>query len=213
MLWYNVIINLCARLFFATILFSLLCRTSVIRNTINTLAKNNLSKLKFIAIFVAFSLVDAFFGAQLVTRCINNQLVFVMVSGLIGGPIVGTATGLISSILAFFLVPYAPFSYHYILVILIGLIAGFFANWLQKQHAIYADASILGLMFTFFYIVINISFNTTTLPNSYTVEDLLFPILFSYSIGAGAFMGILEDFYNQQEKIRRLYNQLEQKIK
>lgn len=74
MLWYNVIINLCARLFFATILFSLLCRTSVIRNTINTLAKNNLSKLKFIAIFVAFSLVDAFFGAQLVTRCINNQL-------------------------------------------------------------------------------------------------------------------------------------------
>lgn len=60
MLWYNVIINLCARLFFATILFSLLCRTSVIRNTINTLAKNNLSKLKFIAIFVAFSLVDAF---------------------------------------------------------------------------------------------------------------------------------------------------------
>ena len=44
MLWYNVIINLCARLFFATILFSLLCRTSVIRNTINTLAKNNLSK-------------------------------------------------------------------------------------------------------------------------------------------------------------------------
>lgn len=72
-----------------------------------------------------------------------------MVSGLIGGPIVGTATGLISSILAFFLVPYAPFSYHYILVILIGLIAGFFATWLQKQHAIYADASILGLMFTF----------------------------------------------------------------
>lgn len=103
MLWYNVIINLCARLFFATILFSLLCRTSVIRNTINTLAKNNLSKLKFIAIFVAFSLVDAFFGVQLVTRCINNQLAFVMVSGLIGGPIVGTATGLISSILAFFL--------------------------------------------------------------------------------------------------------------
>lgn len=201
MLWYNVIINLCARLFFATILFSLLCRTSIIRNTINTLAKNNLSKLKFIAIFVAFSLVDAFFGAQLVTRCINNQLAFVMVSGLIGGPIVGTATGLISSILAFFLVPYAPFSYHYILVILIGLIAGFFATWLQKQHAIYADASILGLMFTFFYLVINISLNTTTLPNSYTVEDILFPILFSYSIGAGAFMGILEDFYNQQEKI------------
>ena len=124
-----------------------------------------------------------------------------MVSGLIGGPIVGTATGLISSILAFFLVPYAPFSYHYILVILIGLIAGFFATWLQKQHAIYADASILGLMFTFFYLVINISLNTTTLPNSYTVEDILFPTLFSYSIGAGAFMGILEDFYNQQEKI------------
>lgn len=103
MLWYNVIINLCAVLFFATILFSLLCRTSVIRNTINTLSKNNLSKLKFIVIFVAFSLIDAFLGAQLVTRCINNQLVFVMVSGLIGGPIVGTATGLISSIIAFFL--------------------------------------------------------------------------------------------------------------
>ena len=201
MLWYNVIINLCAVLFFATILFSLLCRTSVIRNTINTLSKNNLSKLKFIVIFVAFSLIDAFLGAQLVTRCINNQLVFVMVSGLIGGPIVGTATGLISSIIAFFLVPYAPFSCHYILIILIGLVAGFLANWLQKQYAIYADASILGLMFTFLYLVINISLNTATLPNGYTVEDIFFPILFSYSIGVGAFMGILEDFYNQQEKI------------
>lgn len=201
MIWYNVIINLCARLFFSTILFSLLCRTSVIRHTINTLTKNYHSKLKFIAIFVAFSLVDAFLGFQLDTRCINNQLAFVMVAGLIGGPIVGAATGLISSSIIFLFIPHNVFSYHYLFIVLIGLLAGFLANWLQKQSAIYADASILGLTFTFLYIVINIPLNTFNLPNNYTIEDIFFPLLFSYTIGVGSFMGILEDFYNQQEKI------------
>jgi len=201
MLWYDVIINLCARLFFAAILFSLLCRTSVIRNTINTLDKSYPSRLKFIALFTAMALIDIFIGAHLPTNCINNQLAFVISAGLIGGPFVGAATGFISSALPFLLVQESLFTLHYPLMLIEGLLAGFLAGWLKKQAAIYANASMLGFIFTFIYLTINIIFSTAQLPVSYTVEDLVFPLLFSYAVGIGSFMGILEDFYNQQEKI------------
>jgi len=202
MLWYHVIIDLCARLFFAIIFFSLLCRTSVIRSTINTLEDNNYSKLKFIFLFVAMSIVDMFIGTQHFAYYVNNQLVFVLAAGFIGGPLVGVATGFASSALGFLFIPEPLFPLHYPLMLVFGLLAGFLARWLQKQSAIYSNAAMLGLIFTFIYFAINITLSTAHLPTDYTLEDIIFPIFFSYTFGIGSFMGILEDFYNQQEKIQ-----------
>jgi len=201
MIWYEIIINLCARLFFAAILFSLLCRTSMIRGTINTLKENQRSRRNIIFIFLAMSLADIFLGSLLPVKYVNNQLVFVLAAGLIGGPFVGTATGVLSSGLAFFFIPQPLFTFHYPSIAIIGILAGHFSDWIQRQKAIYVNASFLGFICTALYFLFNLLTGSSNLPSGFVVEDLIFPMFFSYAVGTGSLMGILEDFYNQQEII------------
>lgn len=198
MIWYNILITLCARLFILLVFFAILCRTAILRNIINTLRKRLKSKLYFAALFIGMALADIFAGSLTRTVNVNNQLTIVLASGLIGGPLIGGLTGSISSLIAYTFMPNAFSSFHYPLIIVLGFGSGFLAKWLQHQKAIYANGAFLGFAFSALYIGLNL-FSTINLPKGFVLEDMVFPLLFTCSIGLGSFIGILEGFYTQQE--------------
>lgn len=198
MIWYDILISLCARLFLILVMFALLCRTTILRNIINSLRKNKRSQLKFAALFIFMAVADVFAGSLLRTFCVNNQLIIVLSAGLIGGPLIGGLTGLVSSLIAYSFMPQPISPIHYPLMVVLGIASGCLARWLQQQKSNYAHGAMLGFIFSALYFTISLA-STTTLPKGYVLEDLFFPLLFCSFIGCGSFIGILEGFYNQQE--------------
>lgn len=201
MIWCNIIIGLCARLFLVLIFFSLICRTSLVRKALTTLKERRRGRVLLIGMFCAMALVDIWVGTQMPAHVINNHLVMTVAAGLIGGPLVGLGTGLLSSAIAYAFIPVAFATYHYPLMVALGLASGYLAAWVQKQEYIFPNAFIVGFIFTVTYLFINIVFGTTNLLDGYVLEDTLFPMLFCYSLGIAAFLNTLEDFYNHQDKI------------
>lgn len=201
MVWYNIIIGLCARIFLMLIFFSLLCRTSLIRKALTTLKERRRSRILLIGMFSAMALVDIWVGTEMPAYFLNNHLVMTVAAGLIGGPVVGLGTSLLSSAIAYAFMPVAFATYHYPLMVAFGLASGCLAAWLQRQNFIFSNAFMVGFIFTAIYLCINIAFGTVNLLDGYVMEDALFPMVFSYSLGIAAFLDTLEDFYNQQDKI------------
>lgn len=198
MIWYDILISLCARLFLILVMFALLCRTTILRNVINSLRKNKRSQLKFAALFIFMAVADIFAGSLLRTFCVNNQLIIVLSAGLIGGTLIGALTGFMSSLIAYSFMPQPISPIHYPLMVVLGIASGCLARWLQQQKSNYAHGAMLGFIFSALYFTISLA-STTTLPKGYVLEDLFFPLLFCSFIGCGSFIGILEGFYNQQE--------------
>ena len=199
MAWYSILTNLCARLFVALILFSILCRTAIIRETINTLHERVGSKIKLILLFSFFGGADLICGMFLPTVMVNNHSTYVISAGLIGGPAAGMATACIISLISLTLIQPAILLV-IVLTIAEGIIAGLLSKWLQKQNYIFVNAGMIGYCLTSFYIVFLAVFppNMNVVP--FSLEDVIFPLLFSVTVGTGSFMGLLEDYYNQQEK-------------
>lgn len=198
MIWYDILISLCARLFLILVMFALLCRTTILRNVINSLRKNKRSQLKFAALFIFMAVADIFAGSLLRTFCVNNQLIIVLSAGLIGGTLIGALTGFMSSLIAYSFMPQPISPIHYPLMVVLGIASGCLARWLQQQKSNYAHGAMLGFIFSALYFTVSLA-STTTLPKGYVLEDLFFPLLFCSFIGCGSFIGILEGFYNQQE--------------
>lgn len=198
MIWYDILISLCARLFLILVMFALLCRTTILRNVINSLRKNKRSQLKFAALFIFMAVADIFAGSLLRTFCVNNQLIIVLSAGLIGGTLIGALTGFMSSLIAYSFMPQPISPIHYPLMVVLGLGSGCLAKWLQQQKSNYAHGAMLGFIFSAIYFTLSLA-STANLPKGYVLEDLFFPLLFCSFIGCGSFIGILEGFYNQQE--------------
>ncbi len=211
MAWYETLIHLCARIYLALIVFSLLCRTALLRNTIITLQKKSWSKLRIILFFSFVGGLDIYCGTLLPTVVLNNHSVFVITAGLIGGPVTGFVTGCAIALISSALVgPYIPLAAF--LTVAEGLGAGLLSKWLQKQKYVYADSGAIAFIFTSITMGAMLLFARDTSPAPYTLEDGVFPILFSATFGTGAFMMILEDFYNQQEKFEGISAKIALKI-
>ena len=201
MAWYSILTNLCARIFVVLILFSILCRTAIIRETINTLHEKVQSKVKLVLFFSVFGGLDLFCGTLLPTVVVNNHSTYVISAGLIGGPAAGVATACIIALVSVALIkPAALLSI--VLTVAEGFIAGMLSKWLQKQKYNFVHAGMIAFFLTSVYIAFIDLFppDIDILPASFTLEDLIFPLLFSITVGTGSFIGLLEDYYNQQEK-------------
>ena len=211
MAWYSILTNLCARIFVVLILFSVLCRTGIIRETINTLHEKVRSKVKLVLFFSFFGGLDLFCGTLLPTVVINNHSTYVISAGLIGGPAAGVATACIISLVSVALIKPA-FVMPVVLTVGEGFIAGMLSKWLQKQNYNFVHAAAIAYALT----SINIAFMTVLppdlLPSPFTLEDAIFPLLFCVTAGTGSFIGLLEDYYNQQEKFEGISAKIALKI-
>ena len=211
MAWYSILTNLCARIFVVLILFSVLCRTGIIRETINTLHEKVRSKVKLVLFFSFFGGLDLFCGTLLPTVVINNHSTYVISAGLIGGPAAGVATACIISLVSVALIKPA-FVMPVVLTVGEGFIAGMLSKWLQKQNYNFVHAAAIAYALT----SINLAFMTVLppdlLPSPFTLEDAIFPLLFCVTAGTGSFIGLLEDYYNQQEKFEGISAKIALKI-
>ena len=197
MAWYMILINLCARIFVVLILFSVLCRTAIIRETINTLHEKIRSKVKLVLFFSVFGGLDLFCGTLLPTVVVNNHSTYVISAGLIGGPVAGAATAVIISLISVALIkPAVVLSI--VLTVAEGIIAGMLSKWLQKQNYNFVHAGAIAYALTSLYLAFVALFPPNFLPVPFTMEDIIFPLLFSVTVGTGSFIGLLEYFYNQQ---------------
>ncbi|MBO5591222.1 MAG: histidine kinase, partial [Acidaminococcaceae bacterium] len=211
MAWYVILTNLCARIFVVLILFSILCRTAIIRETINTLHERIRSKINLVLFFSFFGAVDLVCGILLPTIVVNNHSTYVISAGLIGGPAVGLATaGIISVGYIALISPVKLLSV--ILTVVEGIIAGLLSKWLHKQKYIFVHAGVIGYTLTSLYIAFLAVFTPDVIPAPFTLEDVIFPLLFSVTVGTGSFMGLLEDYYNQQEKFEGISAKIALKI-
>lgn len=211
MIWFDTLINLCARVFVVLIIFSLLCRTALIRQTLNTLQEKTWSKVRLVLFFSFFGCLDVFSGTYLPAVVVNNHSTYVISAGFIGGPAAGIATGCVISLLSAVLFAH-PSLLSAVLTIGEGVIAGLLSRWLHKQQYIFAHAGAIGYAITSIYIAIFAIVSPDIIPAPYTLEDIIFPLLFSVTVGTGSFMGLLEDFYNQQEKIEGISAKIALKI-
>ena len=211
MLWYDILINLCARIFVVLIIFSLLGRTALIRKTINTLQENSGSKMKLILFFSFFGSLDVLCGSFLPSVLINNHSTYVISAGFIGGPAAGVVTACIISFVSAMLFN-PPILLSGVLTIAEGIIAGFLSVWLQKQRYIFAHAGVIGYTLTSIYIAVFALLSPDILPAPLSLEDAIFPLLFATTVGTGSFMGLLEDFYNQQERFEGISAKIALKI-
>ena len=143
MVWYNIVIGLCARIFLMLIFFSLLCRTSLIRKALTTLKERRRSRILLIGMFSAMALVDIWVGTQMPAYFLNNHLVMTVAAGIIGGPVIGLGTSLLSSAIAYAFMPVAFATYHYPLMVAFGLASGCLAAWLQRQNFIFLQFMLL----------------------------------------------------------------------
>ena len=211
MAWFVILVNLCARIFLVLILFSVLCRTAIIRETINTLHEKVGSKVKLVLFFSFFGGLDVFFGTLQPTFLINNHSTYVISAGLIGGPAAGVATGCIISLVYSALIhPARLFSV--ILTLATGFIAGMLSKWLQKQNYNFVHAGMIGYALSSLYLTFLAAFSPGFVPAPFALEDIIFPFIFSVTVGTGSFIGLLEDFYNQQEKFEGISAKIALKI-
>ena len=211
MAWYSILTNLCARIFVVLILFSVLCRTGIIRETINMLHEKVRSRVKLVLFFSFFGALDFFCGTLLPTVVVNNHSTYVISAGLIGGPAAGVATACILSLFSVALIK-PPVVLSIVLTVAEGLIAGLLSKWLHKQKYIFVHAGVIGYSLTSIYIAFLAVFPSGVLPDPFTLEDLVFPLLFSVTVGTGSFIGLLEDFYNQQERFEGITAKIALKI-
>ena len=211
MAWYSILTNLCARIFVVLILFSVLCRTAILRETINTLHEKVRSKVKLVLFFSFFGGLDLFCGTLLPTVVINNHSTYVISAGLIGGPAVGLATACIISLGHVVLI--SPVSLlSVILTVAEGIIAGLLSKWLHNQKYIFVHAGVIGYSLISLHIAFLAVFKPDVIPAPFTLEDVIFPLIFSITVGTGSFIGLLEDFYNQQERFEGITAKIALKI-
>ena len=184
MAWYSILTNLCARIFVVLILFSILCRTAILRETINTLHEKVRSKVKLVLFFSFFGGLDLFCGTLLPTIVVNNHSTYVISAGLIGGPAAGVATACILSLVSIVLIK-PPVVLSIVLTVAEGIIAGMLSKWLQKQNYNFVHAGAIAYTLTSVYLALLAVFPPDLLPYPFTLEDAIFPLLFSVTVGTG----------------------------
>ena len=167
-----------------------------------------------IAIYVFFSFfggLDLVCGTLLPTVVINNHSTYVISAGLIGGPAAGVATACIISLGHVVLI--SPVSLlSVILTVAEGIIAGLLSKWLHNQKYIFVHAGVIGYSLISLHIAFLAVFKPDVIPAPFTLEDVIFPLIFSITVGTGSFIGLLEDFYNQQERFEGITAKIALKI-
>lgn len=183
------------------ILLLLIARTNFFREAVSAKYFNPRQRALLIILFAVLSLCGTYWNVEAGGGIINFRAVGIMLGGFIGGPLVGSVTGIIIGLhRAFFIHTDASFI-HGGLSIIQGIAAGFMAARLKSHHhqlwlwSLLA-AGILELAFWGFFALL-------TWPETYARPqdffELSLPILITNTIAVSLFYMILEFFIRQRD--------------
>lgn len=183
------------------LLLLLVARTTFFREAISAKSFQPQHILLFIFIFSLMGLCGTYWNVSAGGGIINFRAVGIILGGFVGGPIVGTAVGIVTGLhRAFFIDTDAAFI-HGGLSIIQGIAAGFLSAKLKSHHHslwIWSlfYAGVLEILFWLFYAFLTWP---DTVAHPWDFFDLALPILITNTIAVSLFYMVLEFFIHQRD--------------
>lgn len=174
------------------------------------------TKIQFVLIFGVFAFVSNYTGVeinqeqmivnQFVTTLstqsalANTRVLTIGVSGLVGGPFVGTVVGFISAVFRYFQGG-ADVHTYLISSILIGIISGYFGHrFIQKNTYPKAfEGMLLGFMMEAVQMICILLFNSNLAASWDLIQYIALPMMVTNSLGTGIFLSIIESTLRKEE--------------
>lgn len=183
------------------IILLLITRTNFFRQAVTAKYFSPKHLAMLTALFTSLSLCGTYWNVEAGGGIINFRAVGIMMAGFIGGPVVGTVTGIIVGLhRAFFIHTDASFI-HGGLSIIQGIAAGFMANRLKNHHHqlwfwTLLAAGILEIAFWLFFALLTWP-ETSSHPEDFFTLSL--PIIVTNTIAVSLFYMIIEFFIRQRD--------------
>ena len=195
---YNTFINGVQHVWLGISIFLLLIlsfsRTTIFKNALTERHFDRRRLVLFTVLFSAMAVSGTYWSVSAGGGIINFRAVGIMLAGFIGGPAVGSITGLIAGLHRAFFINTDASYIHGGLSILQGIAAGFTTNYLKSKHhrlwlwaLIYAF--LLEVLFWAFFALLTWP-ETVANPNALALLSL--PILITNTIAVSLFIGVLE---------------------
>lgn len=177
----------------------LLNKTDIFRHALIERNISKKSKFLFIVTFSIIGILGTYWGLKTDNGIINTRAVGVIVSGIIGGPIVGFFTGLITGIHRMFFLDTFTSSASGTITFLQGLFAGFLSQKIKSTQRMWLWALILGFIFEGLHMLLLFVLASPTYAVCQLVKNIAPSMLVTNSIAICLFIGILEDTLKQRD--------------
>ncbi len=183
----------------------------VFKNTMLKKKTTIVEKIFLIVFFAIISILGTYTGFPVKNAIANTRAIGIIVSGLISGPIVGIGVGILAGMHRYFLggltVKAALFS-----AILQGYLAGKFHQKIGYRKTKWSDGLVIGSLLEIFHMFIVIMMTRPVNEAIKLVKLIGPPMIIINSIGVVFFIAILDNIYNEQEKIQAKAAELVLKI-
>ena len=195
---YNTFINGVQHVWLGISIFLLLIlsfsRTTIFRNALTARYFDRKRLVLFMVLFSAMAVSGTYWSVSAGGGIINFRAVGIMLAGFIGGPAVGSITGLIAGLHRAFFINTDASYIHGGLSILQGIAAGFTTNYLKsKHHRLWLWALIYALLLeVLFWAFFALLTWPETVANPNALALLSLPILITNTIAVSLFIGVLE---------------------
>lgn len=158
-------------------------------------------RIFLICFFSGLSILGTYTGFPVKNAIANTRAVGIIVAGLVGGPIVGTAVGLIAGIHRYFLGGLT------IVAALIsaagqGLASGYLSDWVQKRNNYWFEGFMIGGILEVLHMFIVLAVTRPLDPALTLVKVIGPPMIVVNAFGVMAFLAILKNVYYEQERIQ-----------
>lgn len=161
------------------------------------------NKLHIIAFFSLLGILNTYWSSWGVSWLINTSSIFIIVAGLVGGPLIGFSTGLLIAghYILFIHTKAALISGCFLLFE--GLLAGFLSPWFKRKKELLPHAIGISFLFASSHIIVLALFCH---PYTFTpsIEDCALQVMITTALGTGCFIGIIKDSYKQKDILEGL---------
>lgn len=158
------------------------------------------NKLFLIFVFSVLGILGTYWGIVTPMGVINTRAIGVIAGGLIGGPLVGIGTGLITGLHRIVSVHTFSAVQSGLITMVQGICAGLLSTTLKNKTRMWPWAMLVGLGLEIVHMVLLLLFAKPYALAVMLVQSIAPSMLLTNTIGVGLFIGILEDNYKRLER-------------
>lgn len=194
-LWFGLAVFL--------IIFFICSRTAFFQTTLFQKNYSLKNKLHIIAFFSLLGILNTYWSLYGESWLINTSSIFIIVAGLVSGPLIGFCTSLLISVhyVLFIHTKAALVSGCFFLVE--GLLAGLLSHWFKQKKELLPHAIGVSFIFASSHIILLALF---CYPHTFTpsIEDCALQVMITTALGTGCFIGLIMDSYKQKDILEGL---------
>lgn len=178
----------------------------------NYIVKEKLSisdQIFFSLLFGGIGIITTYWGIEVLGGIVNSRSIAIVVSGLIGGPIVGFGAGLVAGI-------------HRMLMsagrltaiacglstIMGGIIGGLAKNYIHEKNRKWLYGIIIGIIAEIIQMSMILLIARPFTDALHIVKVIFIPMTFINSLGIGIFLALIQEIYNDRERAGAIQAQL-----